>query len=76
MSVDRSSWPWPVRMGLWKVPTRGAAWGYFILAMALALGFVAYGFVKPRFYAGGVFVLAALWYYLAIRWVDAHGEWS
>jgi hypothetical protein len=42
---------------------------------ATAVG-IAYGFVNPLGILGGLLVLAALWYYLAIRWVDEHGNWS
>jgi hypothetical protein len=42
----------------------------------LAAGSVAAGFVYPVAFAGGLFVFAALWYYLSIRWVDQHGRWE
>lgn len=75
-SVDRSKWPMMVRLGLWGLSTRGAAWACFWLALAIAAGCVAYGFVEPRAFGGGLMVLAALWYYLAIRWVDQHSRWA
>jgi hypothetical protein len=38
---------------------------------------VVYGFTNDwRFLFGGLMVFAALWYYLAIRWVDDHGTWE
>lgn len=71
----RRPWPWWVVTGLWGLPSRGWAWGFFWLSLAAAAGCVAYGFVYwPAFFGGG-FVFAALWYYAAIRWVDRHGEW-
>jgi hypothetical protein len=76
MGVDRSTWPVMVRLGLWGLPTRGAAWAFFWLSIAIAVGFVAYGLVDRRFFAGGIMVFAALWYYLCIRWVDHHSTWS
>jgi len=50
--------------------------------VALAVGCIAYGFVDQRFFMGVLMAVgavtmaaAALWYYLAIRWVDRHGRW-
>ncbi len=76
MSVDRSGWPVWVRIGLWSLSSRASAWAFFWLSLALAVGSVAYGLLDPRFFLGGIMVLAAVWYYLAIRWVDQHGRWS
>ena len=76
MSVDRSTWPLMVRLGLWGLPNRLSAWLFFWLSIALAVGCVAYGFVNPLFFAGSLVILAAWWYYLAIQWVDQNGNWS
>src|SRR5262245_44414460 len=32
MSVDRSTWPVMVRLGLWGISSRGAAWAFFWLS--------------------------------------------
>jgi hypothetical protein len=37
---------------------------------------VVYGFWFPRFFIGLLFIPAGLMYWLAIRWVDQHGQWS
>lgn len=76
MGVDRDSWPVMVRLGLWGLPTRASAWVFFWLALVMAAGCVAYGFVNPLGFLGALFVLAALWYYRSIRWVDQHSTWS
>ena len=76
MGVDRSSWPMMVRIGLWGLPTRATAWAFFWLSLAIAAAGVAYGFINPLAFIGGLMVFAALWYYLSIRWVDRHGAWS
>lgn len=76
MAVDRSRWPIMVRMGLWGIPNRSAAWVFFWLSLAAAAGCVAYGFVNPDWFLGGLFVFAAMWYYISIRWVDDFGSWS
>jgi len=67
--------PWWVKVGLWGVPNRAAAWAFFWLSIALAVGCIVYGFWAPPFFAGDLFFLAALWYWLSIRWVDRHGGW-
>lgn len=73
---DRSTWPGWVRVGLWGIHSRGLAWFFVVFALALAAGSVAYAYAKdPLFAWGGIFVLSALWYFLAIRWVDEHAEW-
>jgi hypothetical protein len=46
------------------------------LCIVLAIGCIAYGFIDRRFFAGGALLLAALWYFLSIRWVDRDGQWS
>jgi hypothetical protein len=42
----------------------------------MAVACIAFGFVSPILFLGGLFLLAELWYYQAIRWVDRHGNWS
>jgi hypothetical protein len=73
--VSATRRPLWVRIGLWGLPTRRSAWVFVWLSFAIAIGCVAYGFVDRRFSVGGLMTLAALWYYLAIRWVDQHGGW-
>jgi hypothetical protein len=68
-------WPWWVALGLWGLPGRGWAWGCFWLSLLLSAACVAAGFVFWPAFLGGIWVLAAWWYYAAIRWVDRHGDW-
>lgn len=67
-----------VRIGLWGLSTRIAATVFVWLSLLLALGGVAYGYTSgdARFYGLVFFILAAAWYWLAIRWVDTHGGWD
>jgi hypothetical protein len=76
MAVDRSEWRLLVRVGLWGISRRSAAWAFVWLSIAIAAVSVAYAIVNRAAWVGGVLVFAALWYYLAIRWVDRHGRWS
>ena len=75
MGVDRGNWPILVRVGLMGL-NRGSAWAFVWLSLALAVVGVAAGFVYPLAFLGGLFVFAALWYYLSIRWVDDNGRWE
>jgi signal peptidase I len=45
------------------------------LSILLAAASAVYGFWDPRFFLGTLLLLAALYYWLAIRWVDRHGGW-
>jgi hypothetical protein len=76
MGVDRNVWPPLVQLGLWGLDRTGA-WVFLWLSLALAAAGVACGFlVHPLGFLGAGFVFAALWYYLAIRWVDENSKWS
>lgn len=75
MPADRSKWPPMVRIGLWGVPNRTAAWAFAAGSLILALVCVAISFKDPRYIGGAALLFAALWYYLSIRWVDKHSHW-
>jgi predicted transporter len=76
--VPRDCYPWWVKVGLWGLPNRAAVWAFVWLSVLAAVGCVAYAVWvgHPRWYAGLLFLLAALMYWLAIRWVDRHGSWE
>ena len=68
-------WPLWVSLGLWGLPDRGWAWGFFRFSLLVAgAGAVGGFFFWPAFLAVG-FVFAAVWYYAAIRWVGQNSEW-
>ncbi len=68
-------WPFWVSLGLWGLPGRGAAWGFFWFCLLLVVGGAVGGFFFwPAFFGVG-FVFAAVWYYAAIKWVDQNSEW-
>lgn len=76
MSVDRRKWPSMVRIGLWGVRNRAMAWAFAGGSVLLAIVCFALSSKDPRFFGGVAFLFAALWYYLAIRWVDRHDQWA
>jgi hypothetical protein len=77
MEGDRASIgrPWWVKVGLWGISSRGSAWTFVWLSVTLGVVCVLYGFWNRWFIAGAAWFLAAIWYLLAIRWVDEHGAW-
>jgi hypothetical protein len=67
--------PW-VKIGLWGLAGRAAAWAFVWLSVAIAIGCVAYRSIGHRSCPGRLMVVAASWYKLSIRWVDEHGDWA
>jgi hypothetical protein len=67
--------PWWVKLTLWGLPSRRSALAFVWLSIGLAVACVVYGFWDRRFSFGVVWILAALGYLGAIRWVDKHGGW-
>lgn len=65
-----------VTVALAGVPSRIAAWWFCWLCLALALGSCIAGFWDRSLFWGSGFVLAAFWYYAAIRWMDMHERWT
>ncbi len=76
--VEKKARPFWVRVGLWGLSTRKSAWVFVWLSLGIAIVSVAYAAVSAdrRFLVGASLVVAALWYYASIRWVDRHGSWS
>jgi hypothetical protein len=60
-----------VKIGLWGVGTRATAMLYLWICVALALG-LTYHFADPT---ALVLLLASLWYWLAVRWMDTNDGW-
>ena len=61
---------------MWRVPGRAGLWAFFAVSIVATIGCVVYGFWDSRFFYGVAFLLAALMYWLSIRWVDSHGSWG
>jgi len=71
--MERPGW---VRLGLWKVTSRDTAFRYLNASLGLALLGLVLGVVYDwhAYFAGGL-VVAAAWYWQAIKWMDAHQGW-
>lgn len=76
--LSREDYPWWVRVSLLGLSSRNGLW-LFVVISALA-GFLAIALPlssgSPRGYLGPLFFLAALMYWLSIRWIDRHGSWD
>jgi hypothetical protein len=73
---EPSTRPWWVKVTLWGLPNRSAALVFVWFCVAVATAFVLLGFRDRRFSWGAVWLMPALGYLRAIRWVDKHGGWS
>jgi hypothetical protein len=62
--------PFPVRVALMGIRRKQTAWTYCLLCIAAAVVFAAFGI-----WEGMVMLLAAAWYWIAIRWHERHGGW-
>ncbi|MFO0937279.1 MAG: hypothetical protein U0798_12275 [Gemmataceae bacterium] len=84
MKTDRREWPYFVRLSLFGVPSRRAAWFYFWLCVGIAVIGTAVGvfgmlFGVPRlsiFTISSIATLGAYPYYYSIRWVDLNSTWN
>jgi hypothetical protein len=66
-TMDRPLW---VMVGLWGLGTRSVAWAFVVLSILVATGAIIFWS-----WLGAMMYLAALWYWLAIRWVDKNDSW-
>jgi len=64
---ERPLW---VAVGLWGLKTRAVAWAFVVLSILVATGSIVYWS-----WLGAIMYLAAVWYFLAIRWVDKNSAW-
>ena len=76
MKKSRDEWPVMVHIALLGITSRSLAWAFFWMTVALGSMFIICAFFDLRFLIGCGFYLAAIWYYLAIEWVDKNGEWG
>ena len=64
-----------VYWGLWGIRSRAVAVGFLMLSLLLTL-LVVYVSVMLNNYKYLIFVLAPLWYWYAIKWVDKNASWN
>ena len=73
---ERVSRPLWVRIKLWGTRSRNGALAFCCGTLAVGIAFAIYSIVDPDALAGTALFAAALWYWLAIRWVDQHDRWT
>jgi hypothetical protein len=78
--VPPSEYPWWVKLGMIGSSSRRALWGWAIASLVAAAACLLVGLwlAEAYFIALGAigFPLAALMYWLTIRWIDQHGSWE
>jgi hypothetical protein len=74
--VPRSGYPLWVKLSLWGVPGRRGLWAFVIVSLACGVAALVYGLRDPRYFPAAIIGVAAVPYWLAIRWVDRHGTWE
>jgi hypothetical protein len=75
--VSRAEYPWWVKVSIWGVPGRAGLLAFVGLSVAMADASDLLGLWDWRFLCfGPPFLLTALMYWLAIRWIDRHGTWD
>lgn len=65
-----------VALGLWGLSSRTSALAFMWFSIATAIGGTIYSRYDPRFLGCAALLLAAAWYWGAIRWVDRHDDWN
>lgn len=60
-----------VKLGLWGIKTRATATAFIWICVGIAIVSAI-----RHFWIGLVMLLAAAWYWYAMRWVDKHGGWK
>ena len=68
--VDGPNRPLLVALALWGVKSRQMALTFFGLCIACAVASAIY-----HFWPGLIMLLAAWWYWYALRWVDKNASW-
>ncbi len=74
--VPRSAYPLWVKLSLWGVSGRRGLWLFVVVSLICGFSFLGYGFWDARYFRAAIIGLAAIPYWLTIRWVDRHGTWE
>jgi hypothetical protein len=71
MNNDTPPRPLLVKLGVWGIKTRATALAFIWICVGIAIVSAI-----RHFWIGLVMLLAAAWYWYAMRWVDNHGGWK
>jgi hypothetical protein len=75
MNTEHKNRPWWVKVALWGVPGRRSIVSWAWLSALMGIVFPLLGFYNPFFFFGALLLIAAFWYWAAIKWVDRYGQW-
>lgn len=65
-----------VFIGLLGINSKTSAYTYLFISLALALVSIYLGMKNPIFYFGAFFLLASVWYFYCINWVNQNSSWD
>jgi len=74
--VAPKDYPWWVKLSMLGVPGRAGLWGSVAVSLLLSAGALYLSQSDARARPFTLIALAALPYWLSIRWVDRHGSWG
>lgn len=75
--VPPSEYPWWVKVSIWGVPGRKGLWAFVAISLLGGLILTTCGFWNAEFFRlGPAVTLAAIPYWLSIRWIDRYGSWE
>lgn len=72
---NSKAFPIYVRTGLFGINSKKIAYMYFWLSVVISAVSVIMGFYNKVYFFGVLFLLAALWYFLVIKWMDSNSKW-
>lgn len=77
-STQAEPMPWWVDMGMWGIKDRSTAWLFCGISVVIAVlpSLLAFRNGNPKLYLANVFLLAALWYWACIKWMDDNDGWA
>lgn len=74
--ATKKEYPWWVKLSMMGVPGRAGLWACVAVSLLLAAGGLYFWQSDARARPFTLFAIAALPYWLSIRWVDRHGAWD
>jgi hypothetical protein len=74
--VARAEYPWWVKVSMMGVPGRGGVLGCAVLSVMVGVAGLIFWRNDPVLWPTSLFLIAAIPYWLTIRWVDRHGSWD
>jgi len=75
--VSRSDYPLWVKASTWGIPGRNGLWAFVAFSLATSVLLLFHGMRSGRLLdVAALLAVAAMPYWLSIRWIDEHGSWD